>query len=80
MNMEATCTVVGGVALVFLLGTLAILDVIPVPSKIDKHEGCTLTQSVKTDELKYCGKACLIPLYVNTWQCGTETRVLIETN
>lgn len=78
-NFDSWSMFIGGALLTGFLATLAIMDIIPVPKSSNKHEGCTKVQSIKTDELQYCGKACWMPIYVNTYQCGTETKILIES-
>lgn len=83
MKLEGVMTAIGGCALVVVLAMLAITDNVPVPeTSIARHqrEGCTLLSSLKTEEMRYCGKACWLRLYANTYKCGATTKTLIETN
>ena len=77
---DLTITFLGGVALAGFLAWLATADKIPTPAPahLGGESGCTLVTSIKTDELKYCGKACWMAVYVNTYQCPTGQKILVE--
>lgn len=60
-------------ALVWMLSALAAVSIyragLPHTSKAEPWDGCELVQSVKTEDLRYCGKACSMPVYADTYQC-----------
>ncbi len=40
--------------------------------------GCEHIASVKTEKRRYCGKACSMPVYADTFQCGGEQKTWIN--
>jgi hypothetical protein len=41
-------------------------------------DGCELLSVVKTEDRRYCGKACSMPVYADTYQCQDGQKTFLD--
>jgi hypothetical protein len=63
--------ITGKLAVLMLVITAVVIYRAGLPHvpKPNPWDGCELIQAVKTEERRYCGKACSMPVYADTYQC-----------
>ncbi len=65
-----------------LIVTLVAFMIITAGNTSDSREkpwhGCEHIASVKTEERRYCGKACSMPVYADTFRCKGEQKTWLN--